>query len=122
MTRRVGPAEGEFGRLTSLVVKSPREAFGSGRAIAREWRDLHFTAAPIFEPALAEHERLLDLIVSSGCEVLSLPAADGTGLDSIYTRDASIVAPKGVVLGRMGKSPRAEEPAAQGRGCESWRV
>lgn len=122
MTRRVGPAEGEFGRLTSLVVKSPREAFGSDRAIARQWRDLNFRAAPIFEQALAEHERLLDVIVSSGCEVLSLSAADGTGLDSIYTRDASIVAPKGVVLCRMGKSQRAEEPAAQGRAFESWGV
>jgi N-dimethylarginine dimethylaminohydrolase len=122
MTRRVGPAEGEFGRLTGVVVKSPREAFGSDRAIAREWRDLGFTAPPAFDAALAEFERFVDVIAASGCEVLSLPAAAGTGLDSIYARDASVVAPGGVVLCRMGKPQRADEPAAQRRAFESWSV
>jgi N-dimethylarginine dimethylaminohydrolase len=39
----------------------------------------------------------------------------GLTLDSIYVRDASIVTPRGVVLCRMGKPARQDEPAAQRR-------
>ena len=37
---------GEVGWLTSVAVKSASDAFRSPHAIAREWRDLKFTAAP----------------------------------------------------------------------------
>ncbi len=63
-----------------------------------------------------------DLVASTGAEVLALPPSDGTGLDSLYARDASVLSPGGVVLCRMGKPQRAEEPAAQGRAFESWGI
>ena len=47
-----------------------------------------------------------------------LPLAELT-LDAIYVRDASIVTPRGVVLCRMGKPERRDEPAAQRRAFES---
>ncbi|HEX5071184.1 MAG TPA: hypothetical protein VFV78_13285, partial [Vicinamibacterales bacterium] len=111
---------GEFGRLKAVVVKGPREAFRSGEAIAREWRDLAFTHAPDFERALADHERFVSILTSGGADVLTLPAAPGAGLDSLYARDASVLAPQGVVLCRMGKAQRRAEPDAQRFAFESW--
>jgi len=113
---------GEFGRLTTVVVKGPREAFGSSEAIAREWHDLAFTDAPDFERALADYERFLALLTSGGADVLTLPASPGAGLDSMYARDASVLAPQGMVLCRMGKPQRRAEPDAQRFAFESWGV
>ena len=62
------------------------------------------------------------MVASTGAEVLELPEAPDTGLDSIYTHDASVVTPKGMVLCRMGKPQRSGEPAAQGAAFESWGV
>lgn len=122
MSNHTGSPGGEFGRLIRVVVKSPRDAFGGDAAIAREWRDLHFTAPPDFARSLDEYGRFCDLLSSIGAQVLSLPAADDTGLDSLYARDASVLSPAGIVLCRMGKPQRAAEPAAQGRAFESWDV
>jgi len=113
---------GEFGRLETVVVKSPREAFGTGEAIAREWRELAFTDAPDLERAIAEYERFAAILASAGADVLTLPAAAGTGLDSLYARDASVLAPHGVVLCEMGKPQRRGEPAAQRHAFESWGI
>jgi N-dimethylarginine dimethylaminohydrolase len=112
----------EFGRLNTVVVKPPREAFADPGTIAREWRDLNFTDAPDLERAIAEYERFLALVTSTGADVLTLPAAAGTGLDSIYARDASALSPQGVVLCRMGKPQRQAEPDAQRAAFESWGV
>lgn len=122
MSDHPGPSGGEFGRLTRVVVKSPRDAFRGDAAIAREWRDLRFTAPPDFARSLDEYARFRDHVASAGAEVLSLPGADGTGLDSLYARDASVLSPDGVVLCCMGKPRRAGEPAAQGRAFESWGI
>ena len=118
MTSAVSPAGGEFGRLTSVVVKSARDAFGSPGSIASQWRDLNFTHAPDLKRATAEHDTFVGLLRSSGAEVLVLPDDPETGLDSIYTRDASALAAGGLVLCSMGKSQRRTEPAAQRRALE----
>jgi N-dimethylarginine dimethylaminohydrolase len=104
------------------VVKPPREAFGDAAAIAREWRDLNFTSAPDLERAGADYERFLALITSTGADALTLPAAPDTGLDSMYARDASVLAPEGVVLCHMGKPQRRGEPDAQRAAFESWGI
>jgi len=112
----------EFAPLGTVVVKSPREAFGGVDVIAREWRDLNFTSAPNLDHAIAEHEQFVSLIGSTGAQVLSLPAAPDTGLDSLYARDASVLAPGGVVLCHMGKPQRRGEPSAQRAAFESWDI
>jgi N-dimethylarginine dimethylaminohydrolase len=114
--------QGEFGRIETVVVKTPREAFGDVRAIAREWRDLNFTSAPDLERAIAEYEHFLAIVASEGAVALTLPAAPCTGLDSIYTRDAAVLSPRGVVLCQMGKPQRRAEPDAQRAAFESWGI
>jgi N-dimethylarginine dimethylaminohydrolase len=51
-------------------------------------------------------------------DIRFLPVAEGTGLDSIYVRDAACVAPKGVILCRMGKELRRGEPGAVREFCD----
>jgi N-dimethylarginine dimethylaminohydrolase len=113
---------GEFGRLARVVVKHPRDAFRDAATIEGEWRDLNFTAAPDFQTALQQYEQFLALLASTGAEVLTLPASPGTGLDSIYARDASVLTPHGLVLCHMGKPQRVQEPAAQGEAFRSWGI
>lgn len=106
-------AQSEYGALREVVLKHAREAFRSERRIASEWKALNFTSPPDLRRAIAENDAFADLLRGAGAEVHTLPDAPGTGLDSIYVRDASIVCDRGVVLCRMGKALREPEPAAQ---------
>jgi N-dimethylarginine dimethylaminohydrolase len=115
MHRQVSAAGGEYGRLRRVVVKSPREAVPDAATIARTWRDLNFTAAPDRARAIDEHDRFVALLRESGAEVLALHADADTTLDSMYVRDASVLAPRGIVPASMGKPLRSTEPAAQSR-------
>lgn len=103
----------EFDPVRTVAVKSPRDAFVDEATIAAQWRDLGFTAPPDLARAQAEHERFVDILRSAGADVLMLPRAEETTLDSIYVRDASILTPAGLVLCSMGKAQRAGEPGAQ---------
>ena len=96
-----------------MAVKHPRDAFIDATTIAAQWKSLNFTAPPDLPRAIDEHERFVDLLKSAGALVDFLPVDDGTTLDSIYARDASVVSPRGMILCRMGKAAREGEPAAQ---------
>jgi N-dimethylarginine dimethylaminohydrolase len=103
----------EVDRLTHVMVKHPRDAFVDAPTIAAQWASLNFTAAPDLGRAIDEYERFLELLTSNGIAVTALPRDERTTLDSIYARDASIVSPQGVILCRMGKPSRSNEPSAQ---------
>ena len=105
----------EFDRLTHVAVKHPRDAFVGADVIAQQWRSHGFTAPPDFEAACREHDAFVEILTRQGVEVMRLPSDAGTTIDSIYARDASLVTPRGIVLGAMGKPAREGEPAAQGR-------
>ncbi len=117
-------AQSEYGALRRLVLKHPRDAFGDRARISREWRPLNFTAPPDPARAAAEYDAFLDLLRGAGTEIHLLPDAAGTGLDSIYVRDASIACDQGLILCRMGKPQREEEPRAQGAAFRAlgWNV
>jgi N-dimethylarginine dimethylaminohydrolase len=110
----------ETGSLTAVVVKHAREAFAGPAQIEREWRDLNFLAAPDFERALGEYDAFVELLINAGAHVRQLPAGTAVGLDAIYTRDASVMTPAGMVLCRMGKPQRSGEPEAQGAAFREW--
>jgi N-dimethylarginine dimethylaminohydrolase len=116
----VSTAGAEYGRLTRVVVKHARDAFGDDAQIAAQWRELNFTAAPDFGAAVAEYDAFVTLLSRLGADVVPLPADPATTLDSIYVRDAAIVTPIGIVLCNMGKPQRGTEPGAQRRAYEAW--
>ena len=113
------PSLSEVGRLLSVAVKHPRDAFIDERTIAAQWQKLNFLAAPNLGAAIDEFERFVDILRSAGASVHSLPRDSATTLDSIYARDASIVSPNGLILARMGKPARHAEPDAQERGLHT---
>jgi N-dimethylarginine dimethylaminohydrolase len=115
----IATAQSESGTLRRVLLKHAREAFLDDDRIAAEWTDLKFTAAPDRARALDEYDAFVDILRTTGTEVHTLPDAPGTGLDSIYVRDASIVSDRGVVLCRMGKPQRRAEPAAQEAACRA---
>jgi arginine deiminase len=103
----------ETGTLTRVLVKHPRDAFVDETTIAGQWKALNYVAPPSLGPAIVEFEAFLDLIRGVGARIDFLPPDDRTGLDSLYTRDASTVSARGLILCNMGKRARATEPAAQ---------
>jgi N-dimethylarginine dimethylaminohydrolase len=111
----VSAALSEVDRLTRVAVKHPRDAFIDQATVARQWQELRFTAAPDLDRAAREHDNFVEALTAAGAHVHLLPRDETTTLDSIYVRDASIVCERGLILCRMGKSQRVEEPAAQER-------
>ena len=105
----------EYGRLRRVLVKHAREAFVSDEQINAQWKRLNYSAPPDFSRAVAEYDRFLEIVAGSGAEIVCLPHDDAVNLDSIYTRDASVLSADGVILCSMGKQARAAEPATQGR-------
>jgi N-dimethylarginine dimethylaminohydrolase len=109
----------EYGQLACVLMKHAREAFVSPEAIASQWKSLNFSAPPDFDRAVAEYDGLLETMADAGAETILLPRDRAVMLDSIYTRDAAVVGPNGIILGNMGKRARASEPAAQERTLRS---
>ena len=105
--------QSDVGRLKSVLIKHARDAFGSQGAIERQWQELNYTEEPSFDGAVAEYDRFVALLGELGVESRFLPQNDTVGLDSMYTRDASIVCEKGAILCNMGKAARSTEPAVQ---------
>jgi N-dimethylarginine dimethylaminohydrolase len=110
----------DIGPLRQIVVKHARDAFIGPEAVAAQWQDLNFMAAPDYVRAIEEYDAFLDLLRRWGAELCFLPRGTGVGLDSIYARDASVVTPDGMVLCRMGKRQRMGEPAAQREAFVEW--
>ena len=103
--------------LKRVLVKRPAEAFESQDRIDAQWQSLDYLAKPDYQRAVEEHRRFTSLLEADGAEVACLPADGRTGLDSIYTHDpVASVTDEGVILGRMGKDARMEEPDA----LEDW--
>ena len=100
--------------LKKVLVKRPEEAFESQERIDAQWKSLDYLARPDISRAAEEHRRFTALLEAAGAEVAYLPTDDRTGLDSLYTHDpVASVTDQGVILGRMGKDARMEEPEAQ---------
>jgi N-dimethylarginine dimethylaminohydrolase len=109
----------EYGPLRRVAVRSASSAFVSPAAIDRQWHELNFSAPPDFARAVAQSRAFVDLLAASGAEIVECAPDAALTLDAIYVRDASLVTPRGVVLCRMGKAAREQEPASHARLFES---
>jgi N-dimethylarginine dimethylaminohydrolase len=110
----------EFGPWTHIVIHDAAQAFGSDEQLEREWRALNFTAKPDYALAVRQYERFVEVLRTSGAEIVNStprlktrpPSDPGLTLDAIYVRDASVMCPRGAILCRMGKPQRQGEPLA----------
>ena len=107
--------EDEFSLLTQVAVRSPEHAYQSSDKIGQQWQPLRYRGAPDFDRACAEHARLRTILVDNGAEVVYLSGPTSLTLDAVYTRDATVVTPKGLVLCQMGRASRQAEPSINAR-------
>jgi N-dimethylarginine dimethylaminohydrolase len=108
----------EYEPLSRVLLRRAAVAF-AGERIETQWRSLRYTAAPELGRAIEQYAEFEALIAATGARVELLSDDDALTLDAIYVRDASVVTARGVVLCRMGKPLRAQEPAAQRRVFEA---
>ena len=111
-----------WGSLKKVAIRSPAAAFVSDEKIDREWQDLNYHARPDLQNSHREYARVEALLNATGAEVIHLPAADGLTMDSIYTHDALVITPRGLVLPRMGKPQRRKEANVNGAYLQSLGV
>lgn len=103
-----------YGPLKLVAVRHPREAFASDARLDAEWQKLNYHARPDLANARAEFDRALAIIKATGATVVELPDDPSLTMDSLYTHDALVVTPQGLVRPRMGKPERRGEPAING--------
>jgi len=106
-------SQSEVGAIRRLLLKHPRDAFQANEVIGSQWRELNYEGPPNYERAVSEYESFVELLRGFEIEIHYLPNSPGTGLDSIYVRDATIMCDIGAILCNMGKAARKGEPAAQ---------
>jgi N-dimethylarginine dimethylaminohydrolase len=104
-----------WGPLRKVAVRRPETAFYSEARLDSEWRALNYHSRPDFAKAAAEYDAFEAILRSAGAEVIHLPDGDGLTLDSLYTHDALVVTPRGLVMPRMGKPARRKEPQVNGQ-------
>jgi N-dimethylarginine dimethylaminohydrolase len=121
MSARVG-SQSMVAPLRRVIVKRPAEAYVSAAKIEAEWRALAFTGPPDLTRAADEHAAFVAHLQAAGAEVLYLPAAAGTTLDSIYTHDPALVTEAGAVVFNLGKRERQGEGPALRAALEAWGV
>jgi N-dimethylarginine dimethylaminohydrolase len=105
-------SQSEVGKTESILLKHPKDAFLSQKNVDNHWKRLNYSDCPDYDKALEEYESFVELLKKEVAEIHYLPENDETGLDSIYVRDALIIADKGVILCNMGKEGRRGEPSA----------
>jgi arginine deiminase len=105
-------SQSETGAIRAVILKRPEEAFGDQARVAAGWRALNYLGEPDFATACAQHAEFASRLGQAGVEICYLPAAAGTGLDSVYVRDPVVMCHRGAILCHMGKLARGDEPAA----------
>lgn len=103
-----------WGPLKEVAVRRPEQAFVSESRLEAQWRDLNFHARPDLANSIREFAALEAVLRAAGAEVIALPANTGLTLDALYTHDALVVTPRGLVMPRMGKPQRRAEPEVNG--------
>ena len=103
------PQFNEYSNLVRVAIRNPEDAFVNQEKLAQEWQPLRFHAMPDLEKSHAEFALFRQCLLTSGAEVIDLPANDSLTIDSIYPRDNVLVSPKGLILCNMGRASRTPE-------------
>ena len=111
-----------WGQLKKVALRTPDVAFHSDARIDAEWQKLNYHSRPDLASAKQEFIQVEAILSKTGADVIRLPEGDGLTLDSLYTHDALIVTPRGLVRPHMGKPARRVEPRINGAILEKMGV
>lgn len=103
-----------WGTLRKVAIRRPAAAFVSEEKLAAEWRPLNFHSKPVLKRALDEYGAVEQILRSTGAELIELPPDGGLTIDLLYTHDALVGTPRGMVKPLMGKPTRRGEPSVNG--------
>ena len=104
--------QSEYGTLQRVFLKNSTDAFIDLANIAKQWKGLNFLGEPDILVAKNEYQQFEAMLRATGVEVNYFEADDSVTMDSLYCRDASIATDKGIIICRMGKAGRINEPLA----------
>lgn len=112
----------EYGKLRSVFLKRPEQAFVNDEQISQHWKELNFLAKPDLGKAINEYRHFESLLMESGAHMYYLPVDSKVTMDSIYCRDAAIATDFGMIICNMGKTERKPEPEAEQREFERHHI
>lgn len=102
--------QSEYGKLKSVFIKKPDDAFISDELIAAQWKELNYLSRPDLAKAQEEYSHFEKLLSGQNVELHYLPQSSNVTMDSIYCRDAAIITDHGAIICNMGKPARKNEP------------
>ncbi len=114
--------QSEFGKLKSVFIKRPEEAFVNEEQISLQWKELNFLGKPDLTKAKHEFLGFEKLLAQQGAELFYLPASTEVTMDSIYCRDAAIITDHGAIICNMGKPARQNEPAEERKAFKGKKI
>lgn len=109
----------EYLALDSVFIKPVPNAFVSKAHLEAQWRELNYLSMPHYDAAIKEYQNFENCLKHAGVEVHYFPLDTQVGIDSIYCRDASIATNFGMILCRMGKERRRNEPGSHRKAFEA---
>ncbi len=104
--------QSEYGTLQSVFIKKAADAFVDASTIRQQWQALNFLSEPDFQQAQNEYHHFEKLLRTTHPDIHHFEADASVTMDSLYCRDASIATDKGMIICRMGKAGRMNEPSA----------
>ncbi len=97
------------GKIESILIKKPEQAFISQENLNKTWEEFKYFGCPDYETVLKEYAVFEKYIKENVENVYYLPQDERTGLDSIYTHDPLKITKKGAIYFPMGKALRSKE-------------
>jgi N-dimethylarginine dimethylaminohydrolase len=76
-----------FGKIESVIIKRPEDAFIGPQNLANHWQAFNYTACPDYEKAVLEFGHFVQVLKRHVAKIYYLPRHEKAGLDSIYTHD-----------------------------------
>ncbi len=107
------------GTLRTVLVCSPQAAGWNVTERVAQSATLGFPRPPVFDLAMAQHGKLLEILQDAAVEIFELPASPDLSLDAAYAHDASLPTDFGLILMNPGKPNRVPEAARHREFCES---
>lgn len=104
--------QSEYGTLQSVFIKKAADAFVDASTIRQQWQALNFLSEPDFQQAQNEYHHFEKFLRTTNPEIHHFESDGSVTMDSLYCRDASIATDKGIIICRMGKDGRMNEPSA----------
>lgn len=114
--------QSEYGKLKSVYLKKPQQAFVDDQQISSQWKELNFLSKPDLVKAEEEYKVFEKLLTQHEAKTLYLPQDSSVTMDSIYCRDAAIATDFGMIICNMGKPARKNEPVAERKAFENNQI